>query len=403
MAGLGDVLAGAAGVPVNRQGLESFVANSQANNGLRTAQTDQAIGNAINMRDENVARAGLEDAFAAIGHSPAEAKALATFQTAQHDGSAKSALEALNESLAVQNRQKLSNPALLGTADQTAAQQGLENKVATPVAVPDTYMTLPGAAAPNPQQTAHGAAATGALASLGDLHQTQADAGGFRPALGINDLSPELRQAVYENRLDPSRINSRTVSIFDALAKNNPSYNFNRAIADAALSKNATFQQKAMVAEGLPGNISHMVDLGNGLDYPDLAVVGKIQQYMNQQLNDPKLAEYLAVRNDTILKIAGVMRSVGMSDKTTALEDEIQHPTMSPAAIKGWAKGQMSALQPLLDQQRRASHIGEQGGTAGDGRAPSAPSVNQGGGLPIFQPGGAAAPAGGAADPLGIR
>lgn len=57
---IGDLLAGAAGRPVDRPGLEAFVANSQSMNGLRSAQTDEALINAQDKVREQQAQDTLE-------------------------------------------------------------------------------------------------------------------------------------------------------------------------------------------------------------------------------------------------------------------------------------------------------------------------------------------------------
>jgi len=78
----------------------------------------------------------------------------------------------------------LSDPNQLGTPAQTAAQQGIEGKVATPLAMHPEYTTLPGAFAPQVQQTPQGAATTAATNATAGLHNAQAAAGGFNPRTG---------------------------------------------------------------------------------------------------------------------------------------------------------------------------------------------------------------------------
>jgi hypothetical protein len=57
---IGDLLAGAAGRPVDRPGLEAFVANSQSMNGLHTAQTVESLINAQDKVREQQAQDSLE-------------------------------------------------------------------------------------------------------------------------------------------------------------------------------------------------------------------------------------------------------------------------------------------------------------------------------------------------------
>jgi hypothetical protein len=89
---LGDLLAGAAGAPVNRPQLNAFVANSQATNGLRSAQTEEALLNAQRSQDEQIASGQLEDAFVQSGARPAQAHLMAV-AARMHAGSAVNAMD----------------------------------------------------------------------------------------------------------------------------------------------------------------------------------------------------------------------------------------------------------------------------------------------------------------------
>src|ERR1700761_553638 len=61
-----DTLAGGFGHGVDRPALNAFVANSQAANGLRTAQTDEALNNAQMQQEEMNAHADLENSLASV-------------------------------------------------------------------------------------------------------------------------------------------------------------------------------------------------------------------------------------------------------------------------------------------------------------------------------------------------
>ena len=139
--GLADVLSGAAGAPVNRPQLNAFVANSQATNGLRSAQTEEALLNAQRAQDEQIASGQLEDAFIKAGARPADAH-LSAVAARMHAGSAVNAMDMFK----AYNATILGDPSKLGTPDQTAAQQAIQGKVAEPVALPNNYTTSPGAA-----------------------------------------------------------------------------------------------------------------------------------------------------------------------------------------------------------------------------------------------------------------
>jgi len=102
-----------------------------------------------------------------------------------------------------------------------------------------------------------------------------------------------------------------------------------------------------------------------------------MQQFMNGQTNDPDYTEYMTARNDTLLRLAGVMRGVGMSDQAHTAEVQAMAPTLAPYALDAWLKGQMSVVTPLLERQNRITHLGEPGGgtapmAAPQGAAPAA-------------------------------
>lgn len=176
---------------------------------------------------------------------------------------------------------------------------------------------------------------------------------------GLGPIPQELQDAVDQKRLDPSRLNSRTVGIYAQMARNNPLLNFNEAISEAALQKNAVFQQKAMTLETLPSVMQSMTDLGKAVNYPDLKFAGIAEKWMKGQVNDKALTKYMTVRNDALMNIASVMRGVGMSDKAHEAEIEAAAPTMSPSALDGWFEGQMVALEPRLKKVQKVSHLGD--------------------------------------------
>jgi hypothetical protein len=398
-----DALSGAAGFPVNRPALNSQIQNGQALAGLRTAQTQEALLNAQRAQEEQDANAQLEQAYVSNGLKPSDAHLAATISIGNH-GNAVQALQALQEQRKLANTDIVSDPNQLNTAAQTAAFQGLSGKPLDYQAVPKEYAVAPGIAQPNVQQTPLGAAETNAQNANAGLHNVQAAAGGFRPQsaaqFGLDPNSQEaaaVSNAVNEGRLDPSRLNSRTAGIFGALEARNPGTNFNQLIADSAMQRNSTAQQKFITMESLPTIMAHMTALGKklnqGTGYSDWRTAGKMQQFMNGEFNDPDYAEYMPVRNDALMSIASVMRGQGMSDQAHTAEIEAAAPTMTPLSLDAWLKGQMSSLQPRLERMGRAMH---QGGAAAPGNPtmPTSPQNPAGGGAP-------GAPS--ANDPLGIR
>jgi len=68
-----DALAGAAGHPVNRSNLNAYVTQGQAQAGLRTAQTNEAMLNAQRMQEEEQAYGRLQSNFIDNGMKPSEA------------------------------------------------------------------------------------------------------------------------------------------------------------------------------------------------------------------------------------------------------------------------------------------------------------------------------------------
>jgi len=182
---------------------------------------------------------------------------------------------------------------------------------------------------------------------------------------GVKSLSEEQNQALFgqdgavtSGRLDPNRINSRTASIFADAELTNPGTDFSKMSADIALSRNATFRQRAMIAETLPEIMKNMVDQGKKVDFNDVKIIGRMQAWVKDQTNDPELTQYMSQRNDALMTIAGVMRGVGMTDQAHRAETEVAAPTMSPAALDGWLKGQMLSLQPRLNLNRKITRDG---------------------------------------------
>src|SRR5580658_8129421 len=143
--GLADVLSGAAGAPVNRPQLNAFVANSQATNGLRSAQTEEALLNAQRAQEEQVASGQLEDAFVQAGMRPSDAHVAAT-AAKMHAGSGINAMDMFKAFYSA----KMGDPSLLNTPDQTAAAQAISGKLEGPQTLPNNYSMPAGVNAPTP-------------------------------------------------------------------------------------------------------------------------------------------------------------------------------------------------------------------------------------------------------------
>lgn len=178
------------------------------------------------------------------------------------------------------------------------------------------------------------------------------------PSTGDPVLDAALSKAVTEGRVDPMRLNSRTAPILGRILANNPDVNLNRLHADANLQQNPTFQNRSMTMESLPQVMDAMVAAGKKVGFNDVQSIGKMQAWWAGETNDPDLTEYMTVRNDALMTIAGVMRGVGMSDQAHKAEIETAHPTMSPRALDGWIRGQMAALTPRLERVHHITNLG---------------------------------------------
>lgn len=197
--GLFDALAGAAGHPIDRPGLNAFVANSQAINGLRSAQTEEALLNAQKAREEQDAGTQLEQALGSVFGPGNESKAHAAATIMRgHFGTAKDAMGALNELQQNQFHQTAGDPNQLNTPAQTAAFQGISGKPADIYTVPENYAVQPGITPPVVQQSPQGAAHTADINSQTHLRNAQTAAGGFNPGQGQHNLDPVMASEAAE-------------------------------------------------------------------------------------------------------------------------------------------------------------------------------------------------------------
>lgn len=210
-----DTLAGSFGHGIDRPQLNAFVANSQAINGLRTAQTDQAINNAQLQQEELQAHAHIKDALTNLKDdngtpltTPSGADLLATVLKSKF-GSFKDALEGYRGIQDSRNTSILSDPNQLNTPAQTAAQQGLQSKLAEPVAAPPN-MIVPAGVTPNIQQTAQGAAQTAqtkAMTGLDIARAEEAHAAAQRKGNPIGSLDPQtLHDGALVVMADPQKM-----------------------------------------------------------------------------------------------------------------------------------------------------------------------------------------------------
>lgn len=178
-----------------------------------------------------------------------------------------------------------------------------------------------------------------------------------RAASGFGSLTDEenaaLRDSVAAGKISPDRVNSRNIKFLAGMALNNPDADLNKLAGEAAQARNVPTINKSQTLEQLPGILQSVVDAGSALKFSDNRVLGSLQLLKAKYSNDPKYSDYMSLRNDSLMAIAGAMRGQGMSDFATKLEEEAQHPTQSPAALGGWLKGQMTALAPKLAQAHK--------------------------------------------------
>ena len=178
-----DNLSGAFGHGVDRPGLNAFVAQSQARNGLVSAQTEEALNNAALQREKLQADSDLE---AAIGgtlgpdgkplHTPTEAHAIKTLLVGRF-GDAKNVMDAMNMAQKTHLTDIASAPENLGTPAQTAALAGLKGTSPDVENIPLQYAVRPGMPEPvvhvsplaGSQENKNNAAADKAHAPAADL------------------------------------------------------------------------------------------------------------------------------------------------------------------------------------------------------------------------------------------
>jgi hypothetical protein len=261
--GLADLLSGAAGAPVNRPGLNAFVANSQATNSLRSAQTEEALLNAQRAQDEQVAAGQLEDAFVKSGARPADAHLMAT-AAKMHSGSAVNAMDMFK----AYNATVLGDPSKLNTPDQTAAAQAIQGKLAEPVAAPPN-MVVPAGVTPNIQQSPQGVAQTADTQSQTDLREAQARAGGFNPHTGGGAGGP----------IDPNEAAYGAYTLYKT-GKMLPMGMGNAAMRNAFISGAAQLSQREANGENIT-NPGFETAVNNGQDY-----IGA-QRQLNSQAGGP--------------------------------------------------------------------------------------------------------------------
>jgi hypothetical protein len=180
--------------------------------------------------------------------------------------------------------------------------------------------------------------------------------GASSSTLPLTDADRALAQKVANKEMDVTQLSKRTANFNGVVAEAirlNPSLDLRAATQDFRVGANAVFKQKALTAETLPQVMNDVVTAGKKLNLSDVQFLGKLEQWKNGQLNDPDFIEYMTMRNDIILRLTSVMRGTQATDEAMKLEAEYFRPTLSPAALEGWLRGNMRILQPMLRQYEK--------------------------------------------------
>ena len=136
--------------------------------------------------------------------------------------------------------------------------------------------------------------------------------------------------------------------------RRNPTLNAKLSDAEKQLMGNASYRQKGQVLEVVPELVKNVRDAGQKLQYSHAQLIGQGEKWWKGQTNDPDYVNYMAQRNDILMTLSGVLRGTTATDQSTALESEAMHPTLDPAALDGWMKGQLKAAAPRIRQYERS-------------------------------------------------
>jgi hypothetical protein len=423
---LGDALAGAFGHPVNRPQLNAYVANSQAINGLRSAQTEEAFGNASKAQQEIAARSALKGSLTSMIGDPNKADAISNILIGQM-GNAQQAGAFLNDVQQNQNRAKLGDVSLLGSPEQTAAQQAIQGKVAEPVALPNNFTTLAGAPAPNMQQSPQGVAQTAqtkALTAEDIARAEEAHARAKTASSPVAGLDPDtVNDGAMVVMADPTKmsqyagfgqsgqnnknaINNRIAHVLTSAGMTPEDMIRQRAISKANVGSAAQAAKQAETLDAFTplvrsngDRITQLLDQ-IGDDGANMPIVAGLQRSLGRNLGDDDLAELHSVfttyQNEIArLLAAGPSMNGVISDKARG---EIQN--MAPENMTaGQARrvinrinteisirrhGVQSAMDNATGAQLPVTSIGGPGGAAPPlGGTPPAAAPGAGGAISL--------------------
>jgi len=184
-----------------------------------------------------------------------------------------------------------------------------------------------------------------------------------RAAATAWSLTPEetnaINTAVGAGKLDLKGLNSRTAKIAADAFIANPNLDAVHLHAIAQGTSNPLTQRNIMNLSAIPEMVQNIAGAGKALNYSKVQFIGKMQQWGKGQLNDPAFTNYMTQRKDGLMQLAGAFRGAAATDIGTKLEEEAQRPTLDPAALDGWVKGQMISALPKLERAVAYDATGE--------------------------------------------
>lgn len=375
---LADLLSGTAGAPVNRTGLNTFVANSQAINGLRSAQTEDALIQASQAQEKMAAHDRIKDLLVENGAPASEAALARDFLVGSNNDDPVTALKALSMT-------KLG----YGTpTSQVQGQQMHQGEVAPLRPVPNNFVVPTGQAPPDIQQSIQGAAQTAQTKALTGLDVARAEdehARAKNAALqGATSLSPgAIDEAARVTMADPTKM-SGYAGYGNSGAANRNAINNRRAemLNEAGMTTDQMIAQRAVAKASTAGasqaakqlqtldaftplvkansdRIMQLLDQldasgGAGIDEP---IINGFERMMGRKLNSDDLTElhsvFTSYQNEIArLLAAGPSMNGVISDHARGDIQGMAPETMSASG----ARRVLNRVNMEIDIRRQGAH-----------------------------------------------
>ncbi len=337
MAALGDLLSGIGGHGVDRPALEAFVANSQAQNGYRTAQTNEAVLNAQKMVEQAQARARLRQDLIEHGMKPSEAGVVSDASIAGLGDQ----FDKVEQALASSQNQGFRGTLGDQNADpnaRLAAASGASGKLVSPFEqVPGEYVDVrnPGAGV---QETPLNASLTGlhgAQANLAEQHAEHPEKFGGAAA-NMQLMQDPQRQAKLSAMLGAGFLGPTNLYAFSR----------NPVLIDSAY---AAFQNDPTGVVGL----SHakqlaMNNLVNGQDHKNLVAANTAVQHLSMM---PQVVD--ALNNGDVKFLNRVFNGLNAQDGAPApqlaaqLSQYLGRELVSAVVANGGGEREREAAQSI--------------------------------------------------------